>query len=827
METLQRTANRGSVASATAYEIDNSLKFEQDNSEQIHFTPSSAGNRRTWTFSCWLKRTELSLNHYIFNFGDEDYNQSGRTLMIFRTGVDQIWFGGGGAYELKTTQVFRDASAWYHIVLAVDTTQATDSNRLKLYINGEQVTDFDATSYPSQNFEYAANRDHKHSIGYNHTDNGEGFSGYMSEVALIDGQQLTPSSFGETDDDSGIWKPKDLSTLTFGSNGFYLKFDNSSSLGADSSGNTNNFTLSNITAADQATDTPTNNFCILNPNWVSANKLIPTNGGTVISGGNAWSGYKGSMGVKTGKWYFEVVKATGGTNANGMWGVGDDGNGPDSFNSDNAHEVGYNHLFYQESTYGYRIYTNSSGSAANDFNPGVSNSVAEGDVFGVALDMDNGKISFYKNGSNMYGSTLHDLGGLATASIYQGSVVPLFVNYSSLRELHVNFGGYCNTTPSSGASDANGYGNFEYAPPSGYYALCSKNIAQYDSPTIDDPSVHFQTALYSGTGSAQSITNDGNSNLQPDWVWWKRRDAAYSHGLVDSNRGTGKYLRSDSSNAEGTDYTYITSFDSDGFTIPSGDQSSNNSSGTYVAWQWKANGGTTSSNTDGSITSTVQANTTGGFSIVTFTGTGSTATVGHGLGAIPAMIIQKNRDSTANWSVKHHKTINNYDFLNLNLSSAATANDSIWTQTDPTTSVFSIGTSTAINQSGQDQVCYCFAEKEGYSKFGSYIGNGANDGPFIYTGFKPAFLLFKRVQNNRNWVIIDNKRDPHNVASKRLFPDGTSGDNVLANLVDLVSNGFKVRHLNVIINSSGEKYIYMAFAENPFAASTGIPTTAR
>ena len=251
----------GANSASGGYDVDNSLKFEQDNSEQIHFTPSSSGNRRTWTFSCWLKRTELSLNHYIFNFGNEDYNQSGRTLMTFRTGVDQIWFGGGSAYQLKTTQVFRDTSAWYHIVLAVDTTQATDSNRLKLYVNGEQITAFDSTSYPAQNFEYGSNRNHKHSIGYNHTDNCCGFSGYMSEVALIDGQQLTPSSFGETDDDSGIWKPKDLQDLTFGSNGFYLKFDDSSSLGADSSGNTNNFTLSNIAAADQATDTPTNNFC--------------------------------------------------------------------------------------------------------------------------------------------------------------------------------------------------------------------------------------------------------------------------------------------------------------------------------------------------------------------------------------------------------------------------------------------------------------------------------------------------------------------------------------------------------------------------------------
>ena len=345
--------------------------------------------------------------------------------------------------------------------------------------------------------------------------------------------------------------------------------------------------------------------------------------------------------------------------------------------------------------------------------------------------------------------------------------------------------------------------------------------------TINDPSEYFHIQLYTGTGSSHSVTNNANAgDFKPDWVWIKERSSSGGHKTYDSTRGVQEALQTQSSAAETTTAQGLTAFNTDGFTVGS-DGGHNQSSATYVAWQWKANGGTTASNSNGSITSTVQANTTAGFSIVKFTGTGSTATVGHGLGAIPVMIIQKNLDSSANWSVKHHKTTNNYDFLNLNSSAAATANDSIWTQTDPTTSVFSIGTSTAINQSGQDQVCYCFAEKQGYSKFGSYTGNGANDGPFIYTGFKPAFLLFKRVPNDRNWVIIDNKRDPHNVASKRLFPDSTSANNALPNLVDLVSNGFKVRHLNVIINSSGEKYIYMAFAENPFVTSKGNPVTAR
>ena len=346
--------------------------------------------------------------------------------------------------------------------------------------------------------------------------------------------------------------------------------------------------------------------------------------------------------------------------------------------------------------------------------------------------------------------------------------------------------------------------------------------------TIDDPSAHFQIATWTGNTSApRSITNDGNSDLQPDLVWGKNRTTAGTdHELYDSNRGTGTSynLKPSSTAVEGTGTTYgqLTSFDTDGFTVNAGgtnDDFWNENGSEFVAWQWKANGGTTSSNTDGSITSTVQANTDAGFSIVTFTGTGSTATVGHGLGAIPAMIIQKNRDSTANWSVKHHKTTNNYDFLNLNLTSTSTANDSIWTQTDPTTSVFSIGTATAINQSGQKQVCYCFAEKQGYSKFGTYIGNGNSDGPFIYTGFKPAFVIVKNTDATTSWRMNGPDGVFLSADSSAAVYDSAPGP------IDRVSNGFKIRGGDDL-RASGGNFIYAAWATNPFVTSTGVPTTA-
>ena len=347
---------------------------------------------------------------------------------------------------------------------------------------------------------------------------------------------------------------------------------------------------------------------------------------------------------------------------------------------------------------------------------------------------------------------------------------------------------------------------------------------------IDDPSAYFQVTLYTGTGASQSITNDGNSDMQPDLWWQINRDLARGTYVADSSRGVTKYLTTFTTNADSTVTNYVTSFDSDGFTLGNGDTAVNNNAQRFVTWNWKANGGTTSSNTDGSITSTVQANTTAGFSIVTYTGTGSAGTVGHGLGATPAMIIQKNRDSSANWSVRHHKTTNNYDFLNLNLNSAATANDSIWTQTNPTTSVFSIGTASAINQSGQDQVCYCFAEKKGYSKFGKYMGNGNTNGTFVYTGFKPAFVMQKRIDSTGSWHILDGTRNSFNETDNYAYADLSYAEyNGSNDGMDFLSNGFKLSNTYTGLNASGysSKYIYAAFAENPFVTSTGIPTTAR
>ena len=355
--------------------------------------------------------------------------------------------------------------------------------------------------------------------------------------------------------------------------------------------------------------------------------------------------------------------------------------------------------------------------------------------------------------------------------------------------------------------------------------------------TIDDPSAHFHTRLYDGNGQdvsagGNAITNNANAgNFQPDWVWVKTRGASRNHNTYDSSRGVRQRLEVNDGPAESTVAEGLQSFDTNGFTV--GSDSNVNQSTTIVAWQWKANGGTTSSNSDGNITSTVQANTTAGFSIVTFTGNGNNdATIGHGLGTTPAMIITKNRDDSVLWRVWHQDlTSTNVLFLNEDFAQTAPSGHSngyIKTVGSSTYSVYQGNSDTnGVNGSGDDMIAYCFAEKQGYSKIGSYVGNGNADGTFVYTGFKPAWILIKRMDSTTSWRIIDSKRDTRNGCEARLFPDNTDAENLSALVLDILSNGFKIKSTNGGVNNSDSDYIYMAFAEHPFVSSKGVPVTAR
>jgi len=346
---------------------------------------------------------------------------------------------------------------------------------------------------------------------------------------------------------------------------------------------------------------------------------------------------------------------------------------------------------------------------------------------------------------------------------------------------------------------------------------------------IKDPSAHFQTKTYTGTNNSNALTNDGNSDLKPDFIWIKRRDSNNGHQLLDSTRGVDKILGSELNSAETTLANRLSSFDTDGFTVESSSGAFNASGEPFVAWQWKANGGTTSSNTTGTITSTVQANTDAGFSIVTWAGTASTATIGHGLGVAPKVVLVRARDKNVptSWIMFHKDgSTSDDDYLILQGTFAKNSQAGLWNNQYPSSTVFGIANDFWVNSASTNYLAYCFAEVEGYSKFGKYVGNGNANGSFVYTGFKPAMIILKRTDATNNWLIYDHKRSGYNPKQDKLYPDDASAEDASTTSVDLLSNGFKLRASSASQNASGGTYIYMAFAENPFVAG-GIPTTAR
>ena len=543
------------------YNLESSLRFRSSASAYLNWTPASAGNRKTWTWSAWIKRGSLSSYQHLFFGSTGDYNPGDVVSFLRFDNTDTISFFDVTAsvannfYYSGSSRVFRDTSSWYHFVIKVDTTQATASDRFKIYVNNEEITSWSSTVNPTLNAQTGVNSSTGiHRIGLYRTTIPYAFDGYMTEVNFIDGQALTPSDFGEYDDTTGVWKPKEY-TGTYGTNGFYLPFK-------------------------------------------------------------------------------ETQQATG-----------------------------------------------------------------------------------------------------------------------------------------------------------------------------------FNTVTYSANNSTQSITGVGFS---PDLVWTKSRSNAYSHFLYDSVRGATKPLVPNLTSAETTYANSLTSFDSDGFTLGASDNS--NVNGNSVAWCWDA-GSSTVSNTDGTITSSVRANPASGFSIVTYTGNGTAgATIGHGLGVAPSMIIIKDRSATFDWSV-YHSGIGNTKYIFLNRTDASATSATFWNNTSPTNNVFTLGSTGFVNNNGSNLVAYCFADVEGFSKFGSYTGNNSADGPFVYTGFRPAFIMFKRTDSAQNWFIFDNTRSPYNTIDEELRPNTSAAEVTGSTNVDYLSNGFKIYYSGTAgINQAGN-YIYMAFAENPFKQS--------
>jgi hypothetical protein len=789
------------------YNIARSVRLRSSASAYFNRTPASASNRKTWTWSGWVKRG-LSVQYGGLFTAWSSNNAS--DYAVIRFDDDQLVYKDWVTVYRQTSQVFRDFSAWYHIVVAIDTTQATAADRVRMYVNGVQVTAFATSNNITQNSDTNVNNTVIHTLGVNYFSSAPQYftDGYLTEINFIDGQALTPSSFGETDSITGVWKPKAYSG-TYGTNGFELNFsDNSAStaatIGKDYSGNGNNWTPNNISVTagvtyDSMQDVPTltsltaANYSVFNPLdvYTSSGTITVSNGNlaySTSSGGNH-AIVRGTIAPSSGKFYWEATLTTVG----GGW----PSIGVMLATTPLAPAGSASYVGYYSTSYGYNA-TNTSGSGTfynNNSGTTYGAFYTAGDVIGVAFDATTGSITFYKNGASQ---------GVATSSIPTGlPYSPTFSCYN-LGAWSINFG----QQP------------FTYTPPTGFVALNTYNLP---ASTITNGAAYMAATLYTGNGSTQSINNAvGSTSFQPDFVWIKSRSVAYNNYLEDSVRGAGKDLSSNATDAEAT-YSLLSSFNSNGFTdFTNGTYLASNQSGaTYVAWQWKA-GTTSASNTNGSITSTVSAGATQGFSVVTYTGTGVTATVGHGLGGAPSMIIVKNRSAVESWRVGHSfmnggSSPWNY-YMNLNATSAQAASSSVWNNTAPTSSVFTISNDSAVSGNGQSHVAYCFSAVAGYSAFGSYTGNGSADGPFVFLGFRPRWVMFKNTTTGAGWLIFDSSRNTYNLTDLLLQANQANAEagNSTDNPLDFLSNGFKLRYSNSATNASAEVYIYAAFAENPF-----------
>ena len=904
----------GASGAAGDFEVERSLRFNDGDSTHLSRTPSSAGNRRTFTWSAWIKRGELGATQGRCFGGGVSGSDYFEIYFPSDDGLRVIWYQGGQTLT-TTTANFRDPSAWYHFVVAVDTTQSTAGDRIKMYRNNVLLERIQ--SNPSQNLDTSVNNTVEHNIGKYLTGNASYFDGYMAEVNFIDGLQLTPSSFAETNSDTGQWVPKDTSALTFGTNGFRLNFSDNSgttatTLGKDSSGNGNNFTPNNFSVSagagnDSLEDTPTNNFATMNPlvpspsvTWANGNLDLSGSSGTAYSQNNT-----STFGVSSGKWYVEVKYTFGGTN-NVYVGicpikVAADANMTGSVTD--AAVLRMSNETYIEGT------SASSGT-----------SISSGDIIGIALDMDNNKVWFSVQGTYI-SSGNPSTGANATFDGITAGETMAICGRPLNGTLNFNFGQRA----------------FTYTPPTGFKKLNSANLPD---PTILLPEKHYNTLVITGNQSTNAVTG---LDFQPDWVVYKALNPETGHGETwfhDAIKGPTvrqgiRPYNTTTPPAEVTNASYLVSFDSNGLTVGSDGVYNNyhqyNQTGRlYQALCWDAGetdgktytvtvvddsgnkfrfdgygtsavtldlaeGGTYifnypsghpfrfsttadgthgggseyttgvtvlsstsiqivvaasapnlnyfcsshsgmggaintnstlgSSNFAGSTQSRVKVNATAGFSLVSYTGTGSLATVGHGLGAKPDVMIIRNRNGAGDDWLVYHQRLGATKNLKLNKNDPEATASNKFNDTEPTSTVFTVNTSADGNQSSQNFISYIFTEIEGYSKFGFYRANSNNDGPFAYCGFEPAFLLIKRRTSGDNnpWIGYNNVRNPLNQVNNQMVWNTTEWENIDANdaNLDFLSNGFKLRNSAGDFNNSGSsgEYIFLAFAHSPFKNS--------
>ena len=813
-----------------SYQIANSIRGSAAADTTLKFTAGTPTSSDTFTMAYWVKRQTNSTDdaaNNIFVTGT-----GGGTYLYISLGLDLFLEGAGGNWStsyLQTNAAYRDISAWYHHILVFDSTQSAENDRLKIYVNGERITSFAQDSMhgnigSSEDFSFINQSGIVQAFG-GLSGKGHGTEGAdlsLADVMFFDGQAYY-SELGETK--NGVWIPKDPSGLTFGNNGYWLKFESSSDLGNDSSGNNNDFTVANFAAHDQLIDTPTfgssngGNYCVMNPlNSGSNNTFSEANLKVTNTSGGCSA--LGTMSLVTGhKWYFEG-KVTG--SGNNWIGIIEENNYTNSANTNssiagsgsfNTYLYGYNGLIYHGSS------STSAGA-----------SITTDDIIGVLVDLESATntIQFYKNGSA------------------QGSAFNLTgtgINYTPMSDrgsgsgngFWFNFGqeGTFGTGSGGGNSDVNGYGDFYYDDGAAAKALCTGNLPLADAinpaETDDDyPQKLFNAKTYSGSGSTQTISGVG---FQPDVTWIKNRSAGSTSGcLMDSTRGEAAtndyyYLRTDVIGAQ-SNTTDFHNFASDGFIVSGTGTYFNASGNNFVSWNWRVNGGTTATNSNGSVDSTVQVDPSGAFSIAKYRGGLSgagAATVGHGLSKAPSMIIFKGYSNLAGgdgqWWVGHDELTSWNYFLRLNTDAAQVDKSGNGSMSSPTSTVFSVNNTDGLGAGTIDNIAYCFANIEGYCKTGSYKGNGNANGSYVYTGFRPEMVVVKLIDSAGDWWVQDAGRSPGNPANKYIA--WNRGDAEATGIdIDILSNGFKIRTTSGDANSSSASIIYVAMAHNPFKYAT-------
>ena len=812
-----------------AFDISNSVRLDGQ-SAYFDRTPS-ASNRRTWTLSLWVKRSEIGQadvggdRQRIFS----QYTSSSDVHEFIITGSGRLlWndYVSGNRLLLVTTALLRDPSAWYHLMITLDTTQGTASNRAKIFINGIQVTSFSETAvYPTENQELKVNTNTAHNLGRQPQFGADqNFDGYMTEVHFVDGAQLTPSTFGETGD-YGEWKAKLVEGVTYGGQGWFLDFKlataSATGIGADQSGNGNNWTPAGIAATDQMLDSPTNNFPTINPNVThpkkrNAQDTVLTEGN--LRAGNATANLRAWEGTQrmVGKCYWEAHVADINYQIIGF-GTGR-GKGDEIWHGESNVATGSGGINLTPGGGGEHVVWNEGGGASPENSGANAFTAADNDVYGFAYDETSGKAWVAIN--NTWFDSGDPANGTGEVVVFVAAIrddmFPAGNNYQALCAL--NFGqdsSFAGGRTAQNNTDANGIGDFFYAPPAGFLAMCTKNL-----PAAIVPQEQFQTVVYTGNGGAdRGITGVG---FQPDLVWLKARSATTHHGLFDAIRGKDARLLP-CENAVQDSQPMLESFDADGFTT--GDHH-NADTISHLSWNWKGGGTTlgTGAFTQGSIPSTCNRNAAGGFSIVSYTGTGSNGTVGHGLSQAPGLVVVKRLSgATGSWAVGSDAMSSWAFSMEWDTSDAQAEVASRFNSTTPTATVFYIGTSGFTNTDDAPFIAYCWHNVEAYSRIGSFeglSGDSANES-FNYTGFAPAWLMIKDMDGGGNWVIYDNVRNvdnPHVGAVRANIHDAEVSTATLA--VDFLSNGFKVRGTSGAV-SSEETYLFVAYAAVPFKHSAG------